>query len=156
MHGNVLPNTLPSCMQTPERRRHRFSISTLVQIQEQRHLLEQRKANGSPKHSVRSRLKIDLIAEWLLDELSCIGAELITVARSGSTYIKFSNSRVGKLRIGDHKERSRYAYRWQIRVDLEGTKVKNDKGHKQFFYGIDLLEEFVRHILNYAAKCPET
>jgi len=74
------------------------------------------------------------------------------IAQSGSIYIKFENTKMGSLRIGDHQERSKYAYRWQIRTDLEEYQLVDEKGHKQFMYPSSKINDLIGHISNYYRK----
>jgi hypothetical protein len=75
---------------------------------------------------------------------------LVKRAMSGSVYYRFADERLGKLRIGDHNERERYGYRWQVRLDLEEpSRIDTSKGHRRFFYRADNLKDLVRHMRNY-------
>ncbi len=94
-------------------------------------------------------------AKNLRDTLKKNGVKLTFISRSfvtGSVYMEFDMPEMGKLRIGDHNERERYGYRWQLRLDQkEDSMVVKRKGHKQFFYSVDNLDGMVSHILNYRA-----
>lgn len=48
-------------------------------------------------------------------------------ATTGSAYIRFKDSRIGSIRLGDHKGRSQYSYRWNVRSDFPH---KHSKWHK--------------------------
>lgn len=91
-------------------------------------------------------------AEHIVNELRTYGAFIYKVADTGSIYIHFQHLGIGKLRIGDHPESIRYGYRWQLRIDKLGTWMEGRKGHKQFFFGRDKVENLIRHIMNYAMK----
>jgi hypothetical protein len=74
----------------------------------------------------------------------------VKVAATGSCYFRFKDDRIGKVRIGDHNERERYGYRWQVRIgQASDFKVDSDKGHKRYFYSSNNLKAMVQHILNY-------
>lgn len=73
-------------------------------------------------------------------------------AKSGSVYVVFENSKLGKLRIGDHSERKKYGYRWNIRIDITEYYVDGSKGHNQYFYPLSQIDRLVDHIFNYNRK----
>ena len=83
---------------------------------------------------------------------------VISVAQTGSCYVAFDDLRMGKIRFGDHNERERYGYRWQIRTDLRLPKENTAKGHKRFFYPSDKLGilAFVTHARRYHAAILRT
>ena len=60
-------------------------------------------------------------------------------AMSGSVYIKFGSDVGGALRIADHPQRSRYAYRWNLRFDFNEITTK-EKSHICFYYPIEDFE----------------
>lgn len=70
-------------------------------------------------------------------------------AVGGSCYFSFADPRMGKCRIGDHDERGRYGYRWQIRSDITKKYTCTEKGHKRFFHPADRLDIAVAHMVNY-------
>jgi len=78
-----------------------------------------------------------------------IQLKIITKACSGSIYAEFEDRRMGKVRIGDHHERSRYGYRWQLRTDIKDYYDENIKGHLQFFYPVSQIDKMSLHIFNY-------
>ena len=63
--------------------------------------------------------------------------------------MQFKDKRMGKCRFGDHNERSRYGYRWQIRTDIEEPYVSKGKGHKQFFFPAAKLEDAAEKMIQY-------
>ena len=79
------------------------------------------------------------------------------LAKSGSCYLYFPClTDMGQVRIGDHEERSKYGYRWQIRTDLEEMqKVNTNKRHNQYYYSSENLEGAVDHMTNYYNKIKE-
>ena len=81
-----------------------------------------------------------------------ISAFIFKVAQTGSVYVHFTNSKIGKLRVGDHDEKINLGYRWQLRLDIDKHYVINDKGHNQFFYPVAMIENLVNHINNYRRK----
>lgn len=56
-------------------------------------------------------------------------------AKTGSAYIRFDDSRIGSIRLGDHKGRSQYSYRWNVRSDFpEGhSKWHKVEGRWRFY-----------------------
>lgn len=78
-----------------------------------------------------------------------IRAYIFDVAGTGSVYVHFNEKKLGKLRVGDHKEKKCLGYRWQIRTDLVAPRVADSKGHKQFLYPEDQIPQLVIHIKNY-------
>lgn len=78
-----------------------------------------------------------------------IHTEIVTIAKSGSCYVRFVDPRMGQIRIGDHNERKWYGYKWQIRLDLKQRYTDQSKGHKRYFYPPSEIEEAARHMCNY-------
>lgn len=78
--------------------------------------------------------------------------DVVAKAKSGSCYLRFDDSRMGQIRIGDHDERECYGYRWHIRLDIDEAFADDSKGHNQFFYPAESLGEAVMHMLSYSAK----
>jgi len=76
----------------------------------------------------------------------------INQAASGSCYIKFYEDELGQCRLGNHEERGRLGYRWQVRWDIKEKYVTKVKGHNQFIYPSNDLQGLVRHIKNYLNK----
>jgi len=76
----------------------------------------------------------------------------INQAASGSCYLTFTDDRIGKCRIGNHEELRYFGYRWQVRWDIKEKYVNKGKGHNQFVYPSNGLDELVKHIKNYHNK----
>lgn len=108
----------------------------------------QNSSSGSRPTSASARV----LADYLLEELFTYGAFIFKITDTGSIYIHFKHQGIGKLRIGDHQESTRYGYRWQLRTDKTGIWTDGRKGHRQFYYGSDRVGDLVRHIMNYAMK----
>lgn len=81
-----------------------------------------------------------------------IVTEIIKITMGGSIYIGLKYPKMGKIRIGDHKERKKYAYRWQIRTDIKEYYVISDKGHNQYLYPPHEIDNLISHITNYYKK----
>lgn len=77
----------------------------------------------------------------LLKEFEPLGIYIYHVSTWDSVYIKFAHNELRSIRIGDHKGRQKYKYKWNI--DLEGkTRTETDDGIKRFYYtpeDVDLL-----------------
>lgn len=98
---------------------------------------------NKPQHNkVMAELRRRLLSVGLKTESIC-------VAKGGSCYFKFEDERMGKCRIGDHNERTRYGYRWQIRTDIVQAYTSLEKGHKQFFVPAQKLDVAVAQMVNY-------
>jgi len=83
-----------------------------------------------------------------------IKTKIIAQARSDSQYLEITNKnlqkrKVGKIRIGDHPERSRYGYRWQIRTDIQEVYPSMEKGHIQFFFPPSQIDHMAKMILKF-------
>ena len=66
-------------------------------------------------------------------------------AKSGSKYIKFKSFVNGSLRIADHSQRSRYAYRWNLRSDIN-EYITKFKGHDCYYYPIEMVDDLIKHL----------
>lgn len=86
-----------------------------------------------------------------------VKTQVISSAKTGSTYLRFLTSdgredtRMGKIRIGDHAERQRYCFRWQIRLDIPESYTDMQKNNPRFFYSPKRLMGAVNHMLQYKA-----
>ena len=80
----------------------------------------------------------------------------INQAASGSCYLTFTDDRIGQCRIGNHEELGRLGYRWQVRWDMKERSINKSKGHNQFVYPSNELEELSSHISNYYKKILST
>jgi len=94
------------------------------------------------------------VANTLVKRLNKEGVptRIFKEARTGSVYIRFRGADIGQCRVGDHDERRRLGYRWQVRLDLAESTVDTLKGHKQFYYAASELEDAISHIRNYYNK----
>lgn len=93
----------------------------------------------------------DAAVDELRARLAAAGMETEVVSRAatGSVYLKFADDRMGKIRVGDHDERERYGYRWQIRGDIRVPYVDDAKGHRRFFFPPTHLDVAVRRMIRY-------
>ena len=69
------------------------------------------------------------LATRLINKLNKEGVDcyLWHAANTGSAYIRFKDCRIGSVRLGNHKGRSQYSYRWNIRSDFP---IGHKKWHK--------------------------
>jgi hypothetical protein len=87
----------------------------------------------------------------LIGKLSAAGLATNIISQRGSCYFEFTElPQMGKVRVGDHNERGRYGYRWQIRLDKEGHWEDTTKAHKRFFFGADSLDKAVARMVRYS------
>jgi len=78
-----------------------------------------------------------------------LNTSIVAKATTGSCYLSFDDERMGKVRVGDHKERDRYGYRWQIRTDISEPYTDVSKGHKQFFFPFTRIDSVVKSMEGY-------
>lgn len=76
----------------------------------------------------------------VLGELASLGAYLYYSAVTGSQYIKFKDPRVGSLRIGDHRGKEKYRYKWNLLAGGTRRTTHTDRTER-FFYPLDQLKE---------------
>lgn len=77
-----------------------------------------------------------------------IGAYIWHKATTGSVYIRFSDNRLGSIRIGDHKGISKYKYKYNIRVDSTFNGWKKDGNSWRFYTNISTYENVIKEIIN--------
>lgn len=87
-------------------------------------------------------------AAYILEELAPLGIYITQVSRFSSTYFKFADSRLGSLRMADHKGRREYDFRWNLYT--RSWEQKETK-HKTHWYHIDAANEFIARVMQYAA-----
>ena len=74
------------------------------------------------------------------------------LANTGSCYYKFDDERLGNLRLADHSGKSKYKYRWNLRLDLKKSETFKDKGKNRFYYTLADLPKMIKHMKNYLIK----
>lgn len=67
------------------------------------------------------------LANRVIKKLQSEGVECYLWYATNSAYIRFEDSRIGSIRLGDHKGRSHYSYRWNLRSDFP---YEHSKWHK--------------------------
>lgn len=89
------------------------------------------------------------LIDHILNELSEYDPFVHKESRYGdSAYIHFDNLPQGmthKLRISDHEERAKYAYKWQLRLD--GIPPKDE--HKQYSRYFDDPDKLIKAFQTY-------
>jgi len=99
---------------------------------------------------IRGRIK----REDLLRELEKAGLEPCShnLALTGNFYVKFKCKELRSLRMGDYPGRQKYAYKWNLRSDIEENHTEIDRGCTRFYYRTDNLKEMIEHMINYKNK----
>lgn len=92
------------------------------------------------------------LVDHVLNELSEYDPYIHKVSRSGdSVYIHFDNLPQGythKLRISNHEERAKYAYKWQLRLD--GVPPKDER--KEYSKYFDDPEQLIKAFHTYYTR----
>lgn len=88
------------------------------------------------------------LRDQVLNRLQELGAYLYYSAASGSQYIKFSDARMGSLRIGDHDGKTKYRYKWNLMVTGE-TKVENDRNVIRRYYAMQDMDTMIKDLKAY-------
>lgn len=116
----------------------------LVEYQQHkdRKLIDRMMRKAPVQVRVMQQLRFDLWRHGLY-------TRIISIGTTGSCYIGFVDQRMGKIRVGDHPERKKYGYRWQVRLDLKVSYMNEDKGHPRYFYPAADLEKVVGHMARY-------
>lgn len=73
---------------------------------------------------------------------------------TSSTYIKLPHWALGSVRVGDHRGREKYRYRWELRLDVppDTWEEYEDRGVVRLRFGSGMLEEFVLEFEKQAAE----
>lgn len=75
--------------------------------------------------------------------------------RGGSIYIKFDTYIKGSLRIADHPQRKRYAYRWNLREDIKKIRYTEKNGHMCCYYPLSEADQMIDDMKRTAIKVKE-
>jgi|TARA_R110000796_G_scaffold112555_2_gene224126 hypothetical protein len=90
-------------------------------------------------------------AKTVIQKLEKEGVEsyLWHAATTGSAYIRFNDNRIGSIRLGDHKGRSQYSYKWNIRSDFPTGHSKWHKvdGRWRYYVHSGNWGEIIPHIV---------
>jgi len=102
---------------------------------------EQRGARGDTKSRAHALYRL------LCTELADVGGYGHYEAQTGSRYIRFQDPRVGSIRIGDHRGRPRYKFRWNLWVGVEPPERKVVHGrHVTYHFAEDEVEKLMKAI----------
>lgn len=86
------------------------------------------------------------LANKIIKKLKSEGVECYLWHSTASAYIRFKDCRMGSIRLGDHKGRSQYSYKWNIRSDFP-------KGHHKW-HKIEGKWRFYTHNQNWVSILP--
>jgi len=93
------------------------------------------------------QMSMNNIAEKLIKELTKIGIECYIwhKATTGSVYIRFADSRMGSVRIGNHDGRSKLKYKYNLRSDISPTHPKwvKDENIWRFYLPLDRWKDLI-------------
>ena len=101
----------------------------------------------------REHLAEDII--FMLDEASLKPRLYCDAVTTSSFYIKFEDERLRSLRVGDHGGKTKYRYKWNLRLDMHKFERTVKKGAVRFFYPIDQLPKMIQHMQRYLLKCQQ-
>lgn len=93
-------------------------------------------------------------ANELLEKLKDLEPRIHAKAQTGSIYIKFADSKIGALRVGDHPGKPRLRYRWSLRTDIN-LPATHPHPHNQYHYPAHMLDQLCDHIRNYKRTIDE-
>lgn len=92
-----------------------------------------------------------VIKKWILKNLKEYKPYVYYSARTGSLYLKFEDSSLGSVRIGDHQGIEKYRYRWNIWVGQSGRcETVRDRGVDRFHFSPDNLQDFADAVRRFA------
>ncbi len=89
------------------------------------------------------------IAEEVVKHLNQhnLGAYIYHKARSGSAYIKFEDTKLCSIRIGDHDGREKYRYKFNLRKDCMSAGWKLEDNIWRYYAPFDNIPSLVAEIL---------
>ena len=87
-------------------------------------------------------MQIRRLTRKLLREFKGDGIYLYHVSVFDSVYLKFKNNSIGSIRIGDHKGRKKYRYRFNIEINGK-TRTEVDRNVTRYYFDHEDIEEFV-------------
>jgi len=92
----------------------------------------------------------DVISE-LFRKLRAVGLKpwIYTIAQTGSVYVKFADTRMRSLRIGDHNGREKYRYKWNLRFDVKDSFEETDRGVHRFYFAFSDIDGMVKRMKQY-------
>jgi hypothetical protein len=84
----------------------------------------------------------------VVKRLQVLGAYLFYSAQTGSQYVKFTDPRLGSLRIGDHGGREKYRYKWNLLKGQKEFRREQDRSIVRRYYDWKQAELFYEEIVN--------
>lgn len=98
--------------------------------------------------------EIDQIVQEVLIELAQWNPFIYCKAATDSAYIKFPHWGLGSLRIGDHKGKKKYTYRWRIRLDkpYDYFETGIHRGVSFVECGVGMIEVLIKEFNQQAEK----
>ena len=94
-------------------------------------------------------LKMIVPISYIMNTLKEAGLCPYIHSSSGSSkYIKFHKNIAGSLRISDHPQRSRYAYRWNLRTDKLGVAAIDKLDSKCMYYPAVAFHKMVEDMVH--------
>ncbi len=76
-----------------------------------------------------------------------LGAYIWHSATTGSAYIRFKDSRMCSVRIGNHNGRDRYKYKFNLRSDIKQKRLTKDKEVWRLYFPIGDVDGLVSALL---------
>jgi|TARA_R110000851_G_scaffold47424_1_gene115080 hypothetical protein len=91
-------------------------------------------------------MNFEKLANKIIKRLKKEGVVCYLYHSTASAYIRFQDCRMGSIRLGDHKGRSQYGYKWNIRSDFP-------RGHNKW-HKIEGKWRFYAHSSNWITILP--
>lgn len=67
-------------------------------------------------------------------------------ATTGSAYIRFNDSRMCSIRLGDHEGKSEYKYKYNVRSDVKKSYAKKENDIWRLYYPVHDLQKLYTDI----------
>ena len=64
------------------------------------------------------------IARYVIDYMSDYGLILWHISKHGSVYLKFKDTRLGSIRIADHRSTKKYTYKYEINSTDRNSDIR--------------------------------
>lgn len=93
--------------------------------------------------------QIQKVVRRIEQELKGFGLKKYYVAQTGSTYLRFRDSRLRSVRVGDHDGREKYRYKWNLRSDIPSSFERNDRTICRFYFTFNNISAFVKRVKEY-------
>ena len=70
------------------------------------------------------------------------------IATTGSVYIRFDDSRMCSIRIGNHKGRNKLKYKYNLRNDISKEQWKKDEDVWRFYLPLNMWKSLIPVLVN--------